>query len=131
MIEIVCIKPKTSKISYIKIEEDNLEYIENTGNGGGFFIKRKKGRPVFLYYHYVYLEYFTESGSQYSEDNIKNDLLSDRLYIFDENIEEKLILFMENLKYKYEWETMAVGIIFSDYKLHLQDNKVIRLKIEE
>lgn len=42
MIEIVCIKPKTSKISYIKIEEDNLEYIENTGNGGGFFIKRKK-----------------------------------------------------------------------------------------
>jgi len=33
VIEIVCIKPKTSKISYIKIEEDNLEYIENTGNG--------------------------------------------------------------------------------------------------
>ena len=42
MIEIVCIKPKTNKISYIKIERDNLEYIENTGNGGGFFIKRKK-----------------------------------------------------------------------------------------
>jgi len=38
---------------------------------------------------------------------------------------------MENLKYKYEWETMAVGIIFSDYKLHLQGNKVIRLKLEE
>ncbi len=62
---------------------------------------------------------------------IKDDLLSDRLYIFDENIEEKLVLFMENLKYKYEWETMAVGIIFSDYKLHLQGNKVIRLKLEE
>ena len=78
MIKIVCIKPKTSKISYIKIERDNLEYIENTGNGGGFFIKRKKGRPVFLYYHYVYLEYFTESGSQYSEDNLNLSRLKSR-----------------------------------------------------